>query len=92
MGILVIGISVDYGIFIVCSCLAKVSTISRSAVSICAVSTLFGFGVLGFAAHPALYSLGMTVLVGIGVAWPTALLVSPVLLGSALLPIAEERL
>jgi uncharacterized protein len=88
MGILVIGISVDYGIFIVCSRLAKVSTISRSTVSICAASTLFGFGVLSFATHPALHSLGMTVLVGIGAAWPTALLVSPVILGKALLPAA----
>ena len=86
MGILVIGISVDYGIFIVCSRLAKVSTISRAAVSICAISTLFGFGVLGFAEHPALQSLGITVLVGVGVAWPTALLVSPVILGRALFP------
>ncbi len=89
MGILVIGISVDYGIFIVCSRLAQVSTISRAAVSICAVSTLFGFGVLGLAEHPALHSLGMTVLVGVGVAWPTALLISPVILGKALLPAAS---
>ncbi len=80
MGIMVIGLSVDYGIFIVCSRLSRLQTTSGRAVSICAASSLIGFGVLAFASHPALHALGITVLVGIGVAWPTALLVSPVLL------------
>jgi uncharacterized protein len=82
MGIMVIGISVDYGIFVVCASREKVATISRFAISLCAVSTLFGFGVLAFAEHPALQSLGVTVLVGIGGAWPTALLISPIILGN----------
>jgi hypothetical protein len=80
MGIMVIGLSVDYGIFIVCAKLADRQTSSGRAVSICAASSLIGFGVLAFAGHPALHALGVTVLVGIGVAWPTALLISPVLL------------
>ncbi|MEN8140720.1 MAG: MMPL family transporter [Thermodesulfobacteriota bacterium] len=80
MSIMVIGLSVDYGIFIVCARVEGVSHISFMAVSICAASSLIGFGVLALAQHPALHSLGVTVLVGIGAAWPTAILVSPTLL------------
>lgn len=80
MGIMVIGLSVDYGIFVVCSRHDNHVTSSAIAVSICAASSLIGFGVLAFAGHPALHSLGITVLVGIGVAWPVALIVSPAFL------------
>ncbi len=80
MGLMVIGVSVDYGIFIVCAKLAGHERISERSVSLTAASSLIGFGVLAFAGHPALYALGVTVLLGIGVAWPTALLVSPALL------------
>ncbi len=83
MGIMVIGLSVDYGIFTVCAKLNGLQTASCRAVSICAASSLIGFGVLTFAGHPALHALGVTVLVGIGVAWPTAILVSPSLLAFA---------
>lgn len=81
MTIMVIGLSVDYGIFIVCSKQMGQGESSIRAVSICAASSLIGFGVLAFATHPALHALGTTVLVGIGVAWPTALFISPQLLG-----------
>jgi hypothetical protein len=80
MGIMVIGLSVDYGIFTARSCQTGVDGRAFLAVSVCAVSTLSGFGVLTFAAHPALHALGVTVLVGIGAAWPTALFITPVLL------------
>ncbi|MEN8142277.1 MAG: hypothetical protein ABFQ82_01610, partial [Thermodesulfobacteriota bacterium] len=80
MGIMVIGLSVDYGIFIVRACGENMDSRTFSAVSICALSTLSGFGVLAFAEHPALSALGITVLIGIGAAWPTALLLSPALL------------
>ncbi len=80
MGLMVIGVSVDYGIFVVCEKLAGQQKVSVRSVSLTAASSLIGFGVLAFAGHPALYALGVTVLIGIGVAWPTALLVSPALL------------
>ena len=80
MGIMVIGLCVDYGIFSVCAHERGTSRTTRKAVSICAVSSCIGFGVLAFASHPALYSLGTTVLVGIGMAWPTAIWVTPALL------------
>ncbi|MBU0673133.1 MAG: MMPL family transporter [Proteobacteria bacterium] len=80
MGIMVIGLSVDYGIFVVQACRSDHTAATFPAVSVCAVTTLSGFGVLAFAGHPALHALGVTVLVGIGAAWPTALLVTPALL------------
>lgn len=80
MGLMIIGVSVDYGIFSVCAKLAGHEKISERSVSLTATSSLIGFGVLAFAGHPALSALGVTVLIGIGVAWPTALLVSPALL------------
>ena len=80
MGIMVIGLSVDYGIFVVCSCTEQIMSVSSFAVSVCAASSLLGFGVLVFANHPALHSLGITVLVGIGAAWPTAIWITPVIL------------
>jgi len=80
MGIMVIGLCVDYGIFSVCAHENGTTETTRKAVSICAISTCIGFGVLTFADHPALYSLGTTVLVGIGFAWPTAIWVTPALL------------
>jgi len=79
MGIMVIGLSVDYGIFVVTGCRDGAAGHTYLAVTLCALSTLSGFGVLALAVHPALHALGVTVLVGIGAAWPTALLVSPVL-------------
>jgi hypothetical protein len=80
MGVMVIGLCVDYGIFVVCGVLEPSGEGMSRAVAICAASTLIGFGVLSFAEHPALHALGVTVLVGIGAALPTALLVSPTLL------------
>ena len=80
MGIMVIGLCVDYGIFSVCAHEKGTTRTTQKAVSICAISSCIGFGVLAFAQHPALYSLGTTVLVGIGLAWPTAIWVTPALL------------
>jgi len=81
MGIMVIGVSVDYGIFAVCAARGKIDQAAFLGVTICALSTLSGFGVLALAHHPALHALGATVLVGIGAAWPTALWVAPLVAG-----------
>jgi predicted exporter len=80
MGIMVIGLSVDYGVFIVNTHGGEVSKITRLSVTVCALSSLIGFGVLAFAKHPALHALGATVLYGISAALPTALWVAPILL------------
>jgi predicted exporter len=75
--ILVIGLSVDYGIFMVCRQEKELGGETEQAVLVSGLTTLFGFGVLILARHPALYSIGLTVLLGIGAAIPAALLVIP---------------
>ncbi len=77
--ILVIGLGVDYGIFMVCRGEPGEDRATRQAVLVAGLTTLVGFGALAFAEHPALYSIGTTVLLGIGGAVPTALLVVPAL-------------
>jgi len=65
--ILLIGVGVDYGIFIV-SRPSDPST--RLAVFASGLTTLAGFGSLALARHPALHSMGITVLLGItGAIW-----------------------
>jgi len=80
MGIMIIGLSVDYGIFIVSSFNKPISESSKLSVTMCALSTLIGFGALALANHPALKALGVTVLVGILAAWPTAIWIIPAFL------------
>lgn len=80
MSIMVIGLAVDYGIFIVCARGGEQFANTARGVSICAASSLLGFGVLALAVHPALHSLGVTVLVGVLCSWPVALFVTPLLL------------
>jgi predicted exporter len=77
--ILVIGLGVDYGIFMVCRGEPGEDQATRKAVLVAGLTTLAGFGALVFAQHPALHSIGATVLLGIGGAVPTALLVVPAL-------------
>lgn len=84
MAIMVIGLSVDYGIFMASALREKENStlIPIFPITLCAVSTLSGFGILYFASHPALTSLGSTVIAGVGSAWPTAVLVTPSILKS----------
>jgi len=75
---LVIGLSVDYGLFVVC---AGAEGATRRAVLTSGLTTLAGFGALALAQHPALRSIGVSVLLGIGAALPAALFVIPALGG-----------
>jgi predicted RND superfamily exporter protein len=50
---------------------------TQRAVFVSGLTTLAGFGALVMARHPALHSIGLSVLVGIGAAIPSALLVIP---------------
>ncbi|MEJ2201407.1 MAG: MMPL family transporter, partial [Desulfuromonadaceae bacterium] len=79
--ILVIGLAVDYGIFMVCREEEDGERTTRRAVLVAGLTTLAGFGALVFAEHPALHSIGTSVLLGIGGAVPTALLLIPALQG-----------
>ncbi len=75
--ILIIGLAVDYGIFMVCHGQQEEDLASSRAVLISGLTTLVGFGALLLARHPALHSIGLTVMLGIGAAVPTAVLVIP---------------
>ncbi|MCK5912956.1 MAG: MMPL family transporter, partial [Desulfuromusa sp.] len=75
--ILIIGLGVDYGIFMVCHGQQEEDLASSRAILISGLTTLVGFGALVLAKHPALHSIGLTVLLGISAAVPTAVLVIP---------------
>jgi len=77
--ILVIGLGVDYGIFMVSKISQGYDHGTAQAVLVSGLTTLAGFGALVLAKHPALHSIGVTVLLGIGIAIPSALLVIPAL-------------
>ena len=77
---LVIGLGADYGIFMVFQEIRKPSPWTAKAVKISGLTTLAGFGVLIFAKHPSLHSLGATVAIGITAALCCAVFVLPQLL------------
>ena len=75
--ILIIGLGVDYGIFMVCKSSEDYEHDTDTAVLLSGLTTITGFGALIFARHPALHSIGITVLLGIGAAIPSAMFVIP---------------
>ncbi len=75
--ILIIGLAVDYGIFMVNKWSKRTNCSTERAVWVSGLTTLAGFGALVLARHPALNSIGLTVLLGIVAAIPSALLVIP---------------
>lgn len=77
---LVIGLGADYGIFLVNKETQRTDLSTLAAVKVSGLTTLAGFGVLTLARHPSLYSLGITVLVGVGTALFVALYAMPHLL------------
>ena len=78
--ILVIGLGVDYGIFMVTKLTRGLDDTAERAVFVSGLTTIIGFGALILARHPALHSIGLSVLMGIGAAIPAALVVIPAML------------
>jgi predicted exporter len=78
---LVIALSVDYGIFMLAVLEGRLDAYGKKGVLLSALTTLGSFGCLLLARHPALFSIGLTVTVGIGAAVATALLVLPRMAG-----------
>lgn len=72
---LIIGLGVDYGIFMLYWKRGQASSGTPKAVFISALSTIMAFGALTTAKHPALHSLGLAVLTGTCAAAFCALLV-----------------
>jgi uncharacterized protein len=77
--ILVIGLAVDFGIFMVYRVTEGHDLTTDLAVLLGGLTTVAGVGMLVLARHPALHSIGTTVLLGLGGAIPSALLVIPAL-------------
>ena len=75
--VLVIGLSIDYGVFMVRR--QPAHRITDLAVMVSALTTIGGFGALALARHPAMFSLGITVILGIVPAMLCALIVVPAL-------------
>lgn len=76
-GVLVIGLSSDYGIFMTYRSRGEMESGTIFAITLCTVTTLIGSGVLIFAQHPALSSVGLTMVVGVGVGFLSSMLVVP---------------
>ncbi|MCK5849521.1 MAG: hypothetical protein KAH23_01305 [Kiritimatiellae bacterium] len=76
-GIVVVGLCIDYGIFMVYACANRIGRGAAMSVSLSAATTLVGAGVLLFAQHPALFSIGLTLVIGILAGYLTAMLVVP---------------
>ena len=77
--ILVIGLAVDYGIFIICTCGGSRNDAACNAVFVSGLTTFVGFGSLMVARHPAMNSIGITVAAGIIPALLCALTLLPYL-------------
>ena len=75
--ILVIGLSVDLGIFMVSRIAEGTDRNTSMAVLLGGLTSLVGMGALTLARHPALYSIGISVLLGMCGAIPSALFVIP---------------
>jgi predicted exporter len=79
--ILIIGLCVDYGIFMVCRLTDGEDHTASLSVLVSGLTTLAGLGALSLSRHPSMQSIGVTVILGIGTGIPAALLVIPALCG-----------
>ncbi len=81
--IFVIGVGEDYAVFLVTSRLDEwrglpgQTAVNSASVLISALTTIFGFGVMVLAKHPVLFSMGTTVLIGMGFAFLATLIITP---------------
>jgi len=76
-GVLVIGLNSDYGIFMTFRSRKEMNTGTVTAITLCTVTTLIGVGVLIFAKHPALSSVGITMVIGLGAGFFSSVMVVP---------------
>ncbi len=81
--IFIVGIGEDYSVFLVSSKLDEWRgrpqrlAVTSASVLISALTTIFGFGVLVLADHPVLFSMGVTVLLGMGFAFLATVVLTP---------------
>ena len=61
----VVGLCIDYGIFMVYSLHYNLKTQTRTAITLSALTTVIGAGALLFAKHPMLFAIGVTLVTGV---------------------------
>ncbi|MBI5099420.1 MAG: hypothetical protein HZB30_09315 [Nitrospirae bacterium] len=76
-GVLAIGLASDYGIFMTYRSRFNIQAGTVLAITLCTVTTLIGAGVLIFAKHPALSSVGVTMVIGVGTGFLSSIVVVP---------------
>ena len=76
-GVLAIGLSSDYGIFMTYRSRDEINTGTIMAIALCTVTTVIGAGVLVFAKHPALSSVGMTMVIAVVAGFFSSVMVVP---------------
>jgi isopenicillin-N N-acyltransferase like protein len=85
--VLILGLGLDYGVFMAEGERRGASAHTGYAVLLSALTTLTGFGILVVARSPALFGVGLAVLVGMSTAAITALALVPAIVrGERLLP------
>ena len=90
--IVIMGMGIDYGIYYVCAYQRYLDErhpfmgLIRQAMFLAGATTLIGFGVLAFAQHAVLRSIGLTSLLGIAYSLVGAFLIVPPLVKRALVP------
>ena len=89
-GIVVFGLSIDFGIHILHAWQHQSGRATRAAVTLAAVTTILGAGALLFARHPALFSIGLTLVIGVGAGYVAAMWVVPALCEVCRLPLHKE--
>jgi uncharacterized protein len=91
--IVIMGMGIDYGIYYVCAYQRYLDErhpfmgLIRQAMFLAGATTLIGFGVLAFARHAVLKSIGLTSLLGIAYSLIGAFLIVPTLVKRALVPV-----
>ncbi len=90
--VLILGLGLDYGVFMAEGERRGASGHAGYAVLLSALTTVIGFGILVVARSPALFGVGLAVLVGMGTATLFALaLVPPLVRGERVLPPVLRR-
>ena len=79
--ILVIGLGVDLGIFMVCNLSEGYEHTANLGILLGGLTSFVGLGALTLARHPAMSSIGTTVMLGLCGVIPSALFVIPALYG-----------
>jgi len=78
-GISVFGLSLDYGFVMMHGYRHRLAAETQTSVHVSAITTVIGTAALLFARHPALFSIGFTLTIGILVGYAAAMWVVPAL-------------